>query len=135
MQSQSHGSSTLPQPRQETHKAHPPQQVQGHDHLERGRPDHVYVSSQVHESLSIHRHQIHNLTHCRSLPSRICDNKCLCVDKNEKQLKHEDTLNHLYFLHRIQVPYRTSSLEFQVIIFLLHLLFVLYTLQNASSTV
>lgn len=71
----------LPKPEQETHNAHLPQQVQCHYHLERGRPDHVYISSQVHESLSIHRHQIHNLTHSRSLPSRICDNKCLCVDK------------------------------------------------------
>lgn len=56
--------------------------------------------------------------------------------KNKKQLKqHEDRLSHLHFLHRIQLLYRTASLKLQAIIFLLQILFTLYTLQNASWTV
>ncbi|TNN39429.1 hypothetical protein EYF80_050408 [Liparis tanakae] len=40
-----------------------PEEVEGQHHLQRGGPDHVDVGDEVHEALSVHRHQVDHLSH------------------------------------------------------------------------
>ncbi len=39
-----------------------PQEVKGQDNLQRCWPNHVDIGDEVHKTLSIYRHQIHNLS-------------------------------------------------------------------------
>ena len=50
---------------------------QGEDDLKRSRPERMKVRSKVHEYLSIHRHQVDNLSHCSGLPSLVAETKSL----------------------------------------------------------
>lgn len=43
--------------------AYLPEEVERQHHLQRGGPDHVDVSDEVHEALSVHRHQVDDLSH------------------------------------------------------------------------
>lgn len=42
---------------------HLPQEVEGQDDLQRCRPDHVDVGDEVHETLSVDGHEIHDLSY------------------------------------------------------------------------
>lgn len=56
---------------------HLPEEVEGKDDLQWGRPYHVDVSDEVHEALGVHRHQVDDLTHRGGAPSRITDHQGL----------------------------------------------------------
>ena len=51
------------------------------DDLKRGRPESVEVGSEVHEPLSVHRHQVDYLSNRASLAGLVTETKSLCVAK------------------------------------------------------
>lgn len=62
---------------------HLPQEVEGQDDLQRCRPDHVDVGDEVHETLSVYGHKIHNLSYCGCSPCSVGNDQCL--NKSNRQ--------------------------------------------------
>lgn len=56
---------------------HLPQEVEGQDDLQRCRPDHVDVGDEVHETLSVDGHEIHDLSYSWCSPCSICNDQSL----------------------------------------------------------
>lgn len=56
---------------------HLPQEVKGQNDLQRSWPDHVDVGDEVHETLSVYRHEIHNLSYGGCSPGGVGNDQSL----------------------------------------------------------
>ena len=69
-----------------TSNTHQPQEVEGKDDLQRGRPDHVNVRGQVHEPLGVHGHEVDDLPDRGGLSGRIGDHQGLRDEEEGKRV-------------------------------------------------